>query len=491
MTVFRGPFPQFLLSGKNRWFLLLAPLVGLLYFFLLRYLYPIASYYSDSFTWVGGANTGQPVTIRPIAYSKLLMFFKYLSTSEVAVVAAQYFSNLVVNLFLFFTCTFLFNFKRGLQILLYVLLIINPFYLFYSNYISSDAFFCCATVLWFTLLIWIINRASWKLMIAQLLVLAFAFALRYNAIFFPAIAAIAIALSQQTIARKLVGIALPVLVITGLILFTKYHTKKFTGTDTFSAFSGWQLANDALHVLQHDKIDTTTIKDKEVKHFTSFVLHYFDTAKQTYPDSGATAVFMWHPYSPLKRYMTVYSTNRSYFKVWNHLGPVYSKFGKTIILQRPATYLRYFVLPNSKAYLFSSLEIYETYMENRDTMPPIVTKYYKYKSNKTPKHHPQVYSFVFEPMKFLFPVINIMFLVLGAWYMISRKYLQQSKLFNQVLLSFAALFLANIFFIVFLAPSVLRYHIFIITLSFPLLLYMVQQLFTPAAQIFIRHKHLQ
>src|SRR5207253_1256906 len=98
-------------------------------------------------------------------------------------------------LFLFFTWTYFFRLKKVFKIVLYVLLIVNPFYLFYSNYVSSDAFFNCFTVLWFTLLIWIMYRPSWVLIIVQLIVLAALFELRYNAIFFPAISTIALLLS--------------------------------------------------------------------------------------------------------------------------------------------------------------------------------------------------------------------------------------------------------------------------------------------------------
>lgn len=480
MNHYPGSFKKYITSKENRIWIFSALITGIIYFIALRLIYPIPSFYSDSFTWVGAAKTGQPVTFRPVGYSKLMMFFKFFSTSDIALIAAQFFSNLIVNLLLFLTFTYFFQFRKGFKILLFVLLIINPFYLFYSNYISSDAFFNCFTVLWFTLLIWIMYKPSWLLIVAQLIILASLFELRYNAIFFPAISTIALLLSKLPAVKKTISIAASYVLIGAIIIFTTYVTKNFTGTKTFSAFSGWQLANNALHVMQHDKIDTNAIKDREVKNLVKYTIHFFDTAKQTFPDSGATAVFMWHINSPLKRYMHVYhGRSNAYFKTWNALGPVYNNFGKTIILQKPISYIQYFVIPNAKAYIFPPLEIYETYMEGRDTMPVVAHKFYHYKTNKTPRHYPSIYTIVFMPVFGLFIIVNIIFILSGIDYLFSGKYKKQPVLYNKILLCFTAFYIANFFFIVLLAPSVIRYHIFILTLSFPILLYLVQQIINP------------
>ncbi|GEO11687.1 hypothetical protein SAE01_41830 [Segetibacter aerophilus] len=264
--------------------------------------------------------------------------------------------------------------------------------------------------------------------------------------------------------------------IGAIIYATTIVTKKFTGTKTFSAFSGWQLANDALHVMQHDQVDTNKIKDKEVKDFIRFTMHLFDTTKQTFPDSGATAVFMWHINSPLKKYMTVYPRRSNYyFKTWNAVGPIYNNFGKAVILQNPGSYVKHFVVPNLKAYLFPPLEMYETYMEDHDTIAAVAQRYYHYKSNKSPKHHPILYAVAFEPMRYISIIINLVFILCYIGYFVSDKYKKEPRLYNQALLCFTAFYIGNFFFIVLLAPSVMRYNIFITTLSFPILLYLIQQ----------------
>ena len=389
--------------------------IAVIYFALLRYLYPVPSYYSDSFTWIGGAKTHQPISMRPIGYSKLIIFFKLFSVSDIALIAGQFLTNLLANFFLFCTCTFFFPLKKIYTILLYILLIINPFYLFYCNYISSDAFFNCFTVIWFTLLIWIMFTPSWFFMICQLIVLMGLFELRYNAIYFPAITALAFLLTKMERWKKALNITITCIAIFLIIVYTTHETKFYTGTKIFSAFSGWQLANDGLHVLWYSKIDTSAIEDKEVKALLHYTVNYFDTTRQSFPDTAATAFYMWHVNSPLKKYMSVYPHRKSYyFGTWTALGPLYSKFGQTIILQKPLTYLQHFVLPNTKAYFFPPLEIYDTYMEDRDTIPAVAQKYFHYKTTKTPPHHPAIYAAVFRPMQYLFTATSIIFFSLGS-----------------------------------------------------------------------------
>jgi len=386
MTSPNTPFFKFILSGQNRIYLGFTIPFAIVSFIILRNLYPIPSFYSDSFTWVGAAISRQPISFRPVGYSKLLIFFRYFSSTAVALVAGQYAVTLLTNLFLFFTFAWFFPLKNVYKALLYILLIVNPFYLFASNYVYSDAFFNPLSVLWFTLFIWILHKPSPFYIILQIILLACLFNLRYNAIVFPGISAVGILLTSSSYKKKAVAIAANFMVIIAIWIFTTYQTKSYTGIKTFSAFSGWQLANDAIHVLRHSTIDTLAIKDEEVKAVTTYTIHFFDTTKTFFADTSASALYMWERVGPLKKYMYVYpKRNRSYFKTWNALGPVYSKFGQTIILQHPFVYLKHFAIPNAKAYFLPPLEAYATYMENRTTIPGVVTKFYKYKSNKTSK----------------------------------------------------------------------------------------------------------
>ena len=118
-------------------------------------------------------------------------------------------------------------------------------------------------------------------------------------------------------------------------------------------------------------------------------------------------------------------------------------------------------------------------MEDRQSLPDIISKYYHYKTTKTPRHYPRIYSAVFEPAQLLFIVFNFIFLAALLHYLLARKYKFYSILFNQSLLCFCLLYFANFFFVVLLAPSVFRYHIFILTLGLPITVYLLQQIIKP------------
>jgi hypothetical protein len=474
-------FSRFICNPYNKGFLLTAAFIAIAYFIILRILYPIPSFYADSFTWINAANKNQPVTFRPIGYSKFIQFFKIFSTSDVALIAGQFLSNLLSNLFLFFTFSYFFQLKKLYQYILFALLIVNPLYLFYSNYVSSDAFFCCLTVCWFSLLIWIMYKPWWITILIQLIVLAALFELRYNAVIYPFITAIALLLTNQKWTRKLSAILVTFLLNACFIFITIKANESYAGTKTFSAFSGWQMANNAMHILRYEKIDSASIQDKEVKDVLKYVTPFFDTAK--FVPRGANAWYMWHDDSPLKKYMKVVAPNALYFRAWNALGPVYNNFGKTIILKKPGAYLKYFVLLNTKNYFLPPLEVYETYMEGSDTIADVAVKYFNYKSSKTPHHHPFIYAIVFNPWKHVFLIANMLILMLGLLYLYKKAYKVQKVLFNKTLLCFAALYLGNFFFVVLLAPTVFRYHIFILTLSFPVILCLMQSLLHKAQVI--------
>jgi hypothetical protein len=467
-------FSHYTTNASNRKFIFLALIIAIIYFITLRFLYPVPSFYADSFTWVGAAKTNQPVTFRPIGYSKFIQFFKIFSSGDITLIAGQFVSNVLANLFLFFTFCYFFALNKFYKRILFALLILNPLYLFYSNYVSSDAFFCCLTVLWFSLLVWIMHKPSWPIVFIQLIVLGALFELRYNAIIYPFITAIALLLTNQKWPRKLSEVFLTFLLIASLIFLTIKATKRYSGTETFSAFSGWQLANNAMHILRYEKVDSASIKDPQVKEVLRYVTPFFDTTR--FVPGGVNAWYMWHDYSPLKKYMKVVAPKTLYFKTWNALGPVYSNFGKSIILKKPVAYLKYFVLPNSKNYFLPPLETYETYMEGRDTIAEVAVKYFNYKSSKTPPHHPLIYSIVFNPWKYVFIIANALIIILTLLYLLRKDYKTAGLLFNKTLICFVALYVGNFFFVVLLAPTVFRYHIFILTLSFPVILSLAQSL---------------
>jgi hypothetical protein len=473
----RLAFLRFVTSKENKKYLLGGLVVGILYFIILRILYPVPSYYSDSYTYLQAARDKYPISFRPIQYSEIINFFKNFSTSDVALIGAQYLSNVLANLLLFFTWIYFFPLRKVYKLLLFFFLICNPLYLLYSNYILTDAFFSSLTVAWFVTLIWTIHKPAWYYIVIQLLLLVILFKLRYNAIVFPVFMAIALFFSTQALWKKLISTAVSFLLIGILVANTAKKTEKFAGTRTFSAFSGWQLANNALHVLRTEKIDSAAIEDEEQRNILKYMQGYFDTTTTRFDSSSVTAGYMWSNDSPLKGYLLDrYMRDNSYFsyfEAWTSLGPIYNQFGRAVILKKPFSYIQHFVIPNGKDYFVPPLEAYETYCADADTLDPVAVTFYSYKTNKTGDKHPAVYATIFKPWRYTFCVMNIMFLALAVIYAVLKRYKIEPVLFNKTLLCFCAFYLFNFFFVISLAPTVFRYHVFIVTLLFPFIFQLI------------------
>jgi hypothetical protein len=479
--VYRFPFLSFMLRRPNRTYLLTGLVAGVVYLICLRLLYPIPSCYSDSFTYLQVAQDKQLVSFRPVEYSHIINLFKSFSTSDVALIFGQYFSNVLANLLLFFTTLYFVPLRKANQVLLFALLVFNPLYIMYSNYILTDALFGAFTVTWFVLLIWIMHQPRWYYMAIQLLVLLVLFKLRYNAIVFPLILGLALYMSRQKRLYKIISLGVSILLIMGLVIQTTNNTERETGVRTFSAFSGWQLANNALHIWPYEKIDTTS-EDEEIKNLSVYLSNYKDTSTFHFDSLTAHSGYMWYARSPLKTYIPVYAKANgypAYFLAWTALGDVYSRFGKRLILQHPDSYLRHFVLPNTQAYFLPDLEAYTDYFTHTDTLPLRMQQFYHYTSNKVGPQHEWAYTIAFKPWRYLFPVLNILLLLTAATYYATKRHKKEPPVFNRWLLCFLCFFAVNLFFIVLLAPTVFRYHVFIITLSFPLVIYMLQQLVKP------------
>ncbi len=460
---------------QNKRFLWLTFIISIVYLIIIRLLYPIPSYYADSFTFVGAAARNQPISFRPIMYSRFIQLFHFICTSDVVLIAAQYASIVLANLFFFFSACWLFGFNKWYKWILYVLLICHPFYLFASNYISSDAFFASFTITWFTSLLWVMYKPGWQIVQLHLTLLVLLFMLRYNAVYYPLLTSLAILFSNLAKWKKVLTISVSILLILTCIEYTRRTTEAYIGTKVFSAFSGWQLANNALHVARYEQVDSTEMKTKQEKEILRHCQSFFASNKDSIP-TRASAWYMWYDESPLKTYVKHRALGAPYFRTWNALGPLYANFGKTIILQHPVGYLKHFVAPNFVEYIYPDLEIYETYFEGVDTIARVAKDYFKYNTNKVSKHRPAVYAAVFGGWPALFAMANLLLVVLGAWYFLSRQYQLYSKFINRFILSFGAYYFINFFFIVLLAPSVLRYNIPVLILSFPVILFFIKQI---------------
>ena len=474
-------FVRFLWQMENRIYLLGGVVIGILYYLICKNLFPFPNLWPDSFTYIQVARDHQLVSYRPVEYSSFIEFFKDFSKSDWALTIAQFALNILANLFLFFSFIYFFEIKKYLKFLAYALLLLNPLYVLYSNSILSDSFFNAATIIWFSLFLWLINRPNFLTILLQWVFLLFAFKLRYQGVILPAVLGFALFFIKWEWWKKALTILLSIASIYYIIDKTTDTNDEVAGTKTFSAFSGWQMANNAVHILQHQKIDNDVIDDDESVQVLKFIQNYYDTAKNPLKTDNVSPTFLWNKNSPLKKYLMFYITanqRENYFKTWQELGPIYNQFGKSVIIHNPVAYIKYFVANNAKQYFIPTTEAIETYCQNMDTISPVVKNYYEFPSNKINKSHNSIYTSFIHSQAFFFTLINVLILLVSVLFLIFKRYNTQSKLFNRILLLFWGLFSTNFIFIVLLAPTVFRYHIFILTLAIPFLIYLAQVLFT-------------
>lgn len=470
----------FIANSANKKWLYLTLVITVIYLILLRNFLPSPSFLSDSFTYIQAARDNSVISFRPFGYSAFLQCLHHLTTSDLAIVVTQYILNIIANLLLFFTCIYHFPLHRKLKWLLFVLLIGNPLYLIYSNYILSDALFCSITVLWFTLLILILKKPKWKYFIIQLLLLAFLFGLRYNAIVFPLYAAGALIFSTQSFWKKLIEILLVFFLIFILVKSITHKTEVETNVHVFSAFSGWQLANNAIHILRHLPEDTTELKGHN-KEIYQYIRAYLQTNPSEKNNKEVTAQYMWNDNSPLKQYLRYRRKTdhqNSYLNVWTAMGPVYSNFGTKIILDHPFSYLEYFIWPNILNYFAPDMEAYGVYNENKNTVGAVAIEYFKYKSNQIKTNHADLYKVIIIPWKLIFTTLNLLFLLLFSLYLFTGAFNNNDKFFNLSLLLFSFFYTGNLIFVSSLAPITFRYSVFIVTLIMPFNIYLLQYLIT-------------
>lgn len=361
LAAFNGTelFKDYLFKNKrNRVYLCIAAAALLLQFSIFKYLYPFASFINgDSYVYLETAYHNLSINTYPIGYSLFLRLFSVFTKSDTALVGFQYFTLHAAILGFLFTVFYFYRPGKSVQIILLVLLVLNPVFLYLANYVSSDTLFVTISLVWFTLLLWIMHRPSLKIVFLHGIVLFLAFTIRYNAMFYPLITALAFVLSRQRLWIKLAGPAFGILLIGLFILHSGNKYKKLTGIWQFTPFSGWQLANNAMYTYRYiDSADRKPVPAR-FKGIDKMVTTYFDTTRnpRKYPEEQIQAgtAYMWTSYMPLQKYMTgkfKEDSTSSDLKRWASLGPLYADYGSFIIRQYPLVFIKNYLWPNTVKY---------------------------------------------------------------------------------------------------------------------------------------------
>ncbi|HEY9257243.1 hypothetical protein [Chitinophaga sp.] len=479
-------FPSFVLSKDNRAYLLVAVIGAIIQLIIFKLCYPFADFFSDSYSYIYAAAARYDVNIWPIGYSKFLLLFRHITSSDTAVVAFQYLFGQLIALYFFFTLLYFYPPSRRVSIIIFVCLFFNPLLLYLSNYISSDALFLGLSLLWVVQLLWIIHRPRTYQIFVHALLIAALFTLRYNAMFYPLISAIALLLSKRAMLWKLSGIALPLVLILLFVRHTKNSAYALTGTRQFSIFGGWQLANNALYM--YPFITENGQAPVECREFDQTVKRFFgkypEQAKTVSPRDGA--FYIKFPQAPLKQYLADHvnydqdSTNG--IASWGAVAPIYGSYGKFLTRRHPFAFARYFLLPNVLNYCLPPLEKLEVYNLGKEEVSPMAARWFHYRSTHVNVISLNIQGAILLLFPGIFLVVNLFFIWTLILWIKTRHTRIKDDAFQPALLIIGMLLLVNFGFSVLASPIVLRYQVLpmICCFSFSLLMAERQGMFSPA-----------
>jgi hypothetical protein len=432
--------------------------------------YPYADYFADSYSYIQAAADRDAIGYRPIGYSMFLRLVRVVSSSDTFLVTLQYGMVQAASLVLYVRLRQVARLALWAQWVILLFLALNPVMPYTCNYVSSDALFIALSLLWLHVLMGLILQPAWRGLFVQLVLLVMIFNIRYVALYYPAVAAIAFFLMRKGVLFKLAGVATSVAVVIVCTSWIKSITKKETGAAIFSAFSGWQIANNALHIYPHIPVDTQGLPSVESRVLAGYVRNYFDSAGPLVlrDEPQATTAYMWVRGLPLHRYMDAYERQHptTYFNAWNRVAVVFTQYGYHLVRKHPLAFGRYYLWPSAKSYFNTPLDVYAVYNEGRTDVDSVAMKWFGYKGTRVKVASSSIQGKLLSWIPVLYIFLNLGFL-LSSLLLLPVRGLRRR--FPQFILCYrlaAAYLLANAAFCIFASPTVLRYQVLPVILLF-------------------------
>jgi hypothetical protein len=461
-------FKDFLFKNKrNRTILKLAAVAIVVQFAIFKYFYPFASYiHGDSFAYLNAAEKNLDINTYLIGYSKFLRLFSVFNRTDYVLTAFQYLFIQSSALYLIFTLSYFYNPRKVIQCILLCFIVLNPLFLHLANLISSDGLFIALSLVWFTLLLWIIHRPSTQIIIWHTVALFIAFTVRYNAMIYPAIAALAFLLSKLSWQKRTLGMGMALLLCGSFVGFTMYKYKKLTGYWQYSPFSGWQMANNAMYAYRY--VDSSKRKPVLNKYqlLDNMIREYFDSTRDVkkHPEEAikASTYYMWTPRMPLMSYRNkIYKNDStiSELKKWASMGPQYKDYGIHIIRKYPLHYLRYFIWPNANKYYAPPVEFLQVYNSGKLYVSNETKNWFGYKNNKVKLRMKNNLVWVLNFFPILSGVINAVMLFILSYYLLLKGWKNNQDL-NKAIIIGGSVWLLNATFTVFASSAALRFQSF-------------------------------
>ena len=347
--MYAGTFASFVKGRKQRPEIVMVVCMAVLSGLLVGWLYPFPATMADSHNYVTAAIEDRFQIYRPFGYSFFLQVIHTLTPNIGFVFWSQHLLyTLSVLWFVLSTSFFFGKERRSLYLLFVAATLITPVYWYISNTIMSDSLFASLSILWFTSILWI--AMGKRILFFSLLQAALLFAMlhtRYIALFYPLLSITLYIWLYKSKAWIPVTATLVALLLfyaqTEQAMAREARIKQFS-----TGFTGWQLANNALHVIPHIEPKKNLFNSKKLNMIHAGVSLQRDTITDL-ANNKVTSVFMWDNRLPLKQYMLYLKEKRGmpYLIAWIYAGKDLGEYGRGLIAKYPLLFVRYYLLPNT------------------------------------------------------------------------------------------------------------------------------------------------
>lgn len=470
----KNTFKSFLIHNKRNQIIFLS--IGALFivqFAIFKYFYPFPSFiHGDSFVYIDTAAKNLDINTYMVGYSRFLRLFSVFTSSDTILVAFQYMFMQISVLFLLYTIFYLYRPGKIVQGILLCFMVFNPLFLNLGNLISSDGLFLALSMIWFTLLIWIMNRPSTPVIFWHMVVLFLAFTVRYNALIYPIIAAGVFWSAKLPVRKKILSIAIGISLCSLFVFYTSFKYKQLTGVWQYSPFSGWQMANNAMYAYRY--VDSASRKPvpEKFRELDNMIRIYFDSTRnlKKHPEEAimASTLYMWSSGMPLSKYQDRSfkgDTTASELKRWASMGPFYKDYGLYIIRHYPLEFAKYFLWPNALNYYTPPVEFLQTYNSGKSYVLSNVLPWFEYKSMKVTTRTKDLNIKMLDFFPILSGVVNVIMLFSLLFFALLKPMRVNTQIRAGVLLC-GMVWMLNAGFTIFASSAALRFQAFPILLMF-------------------------
>lgn len=460
-----------------------------------KLIYPYPNMVLDSYYYILATISHADVNAWAIGYSWFLRFFGFFTHSPLMLVIFQYIFIETALLVFFVTLTRFFTLSRLSKRVLFVVLFVNPLLLYTANFVMADALFISLSVIWISLMLWMVFRPKPGLLWLHAIIILLVFSVRYNALYYPFVAAVALLISRYTLRQKLLGISLQILAIGAFIGFTSYRVGEVSGQSQFSPFGNWKTANDALymygHIYQeeHDPVpEKFATLDKLVRLGFQYDKRVDDLLDYTAPFYGS--IYMFYNTSGLVQYkMMRYGVDTEFvnFRKMARVGPLYGQYGAWLIRKYPVAFAKYFIAPNACRYLYPPMEAFGSlppFYLRTDYLGQAARDWFGVKTLTPSVAAINLRSLILWPYQLLVTFVHLLFLlsITGFGIMYGFRTLSRTERFG--LLVLAAFWVFDLGFSLTAAATVMRYEIFPLIIECSVIVWLTERIYfqTPKAE---------